>query len=191
MSSKIQGLLSTCERLIDKLATRAVDWTAAIVAFGDLTVTGDTIQATPFSNKVEVLKKSLHNIPRNSGGGNEGESSLEALHKALSLKGYRRSAMKVFIFMTDEPALKNRHTPSATITKLRKSETMVFVISDPLAYFKQMAAQTGGDWFQIKSGTDFLSILDKLFKKMGETITDVQKLTGGDVGAYLRLRGGS
>jgi hypothetical protein len=83
MNDKIDGLIESCESFVDKLAAKRIDWVAAVVGFGDLTVEGDRIVATPFSSSAERVKALLRGLPRYSGGGNEGESSLEALQAAL------------------------------------------------------------------------------------------------------------
>src|SRR5450759_5464107 len=94
MNDKIDALIQTCQSFVDKLATRRIDWVAAVVGFGDLTVEGDRIVATPFSSSADRVKALLRGLPRYSGGGNEGESSLEALQAALDQPGYRADAMK-------------------------------------------------------------------------------------------------
>ena len=93
MSDKIESLLATCSRFVEDFNALRLNHRIAIVSFGDLRVPGDRIQNTAFTADVEVTKKSLRHIPRNSGGGNEGESSLEALERALSLP-FRSDAVK-------------------------------------------------------------------------------------------------
>ena len=151
MNDKIDGLLNTCQRFVDEIAERNIDWRIAVVGFGDLTVEGDKIVATSFGRNVEVIKKSLREIPRYAGGGNEGESSLEALQKAMGLAGYRQSAINVFILVTDEPALHQGLTPSGITRQLMERGVLTFVISQAQEYFKAMASETGGEWFQRKS----------------------------------------
>lgn len=187
MNDKILGLLQTCQKFVDEIAARNIDWRIATVTFGDLKVRGDTIQTTGFSNKLETVKHMLANVPRNNGGGNNGESSLEALDKAFALN-FRPNAIKVFVFMTDEPAHRNKFKPNQIIGRLRQSGVLTFVISDPIDYFKRMASETGGKWFKISSDTNFLSILDDLFKKVTETVVEVQTLGGGNVQTYLQLK---
>ena len=189
MSDKIDGLMATSQKFVDKIASRNVDWRIAVVAFGDLTVAGDTIQATGFSNKLEAVKHELANVPRNDGGGNNGESSFEALDKALALS-FRQNAIKVFVLMTDEPALTRSFSPDQITKRLKQAGVLTFVISDPIDYFKRMASETGGKWFKISSETDFLSILDELFKTVTETVVEVQTLGGGNVQDYLQLKSG-
>lgn len=189
MSDKINGLLATSQTFVGRIAEKNVDWRIAIVAFGDLTVRGDKIEATAFSASVGTVRAWLQKIPRNSGGGNIGESCLEALEKAMQLQG-RPNAIRVFILMTDEPALEINTTVSAVIGRLRERAIITFVISDPIDYYKEMARETGGEWFQVSSSTDFLSILDRFSRKVAEVIQAVQLEAGGDVRKYLQLKSG-
>src|SRR3989449_4023349 len=112
MNDKIDGLIESCQSFVDRLATRRIDWVAAVVGFGDLTVEGDRIVATPFSSSADRVKSLLRGLPRYSGGGNEGESSLEALQAALDQPGYRPDTVKVVVLITDEPALQRRLRPA-------------------------------------------------------------------------------
>jgi len=190
MDDKIERLLQNCQQLVDKLAKQQVDPRIAIVAFGDLTVHGDKIVVTQFMNNLDTVKRSLVHIPHFSGGGNNGESSLEAMDKTLGLGTFRPDAIKVCILLTDEPAITRTFTPDAIIKRLKQAGMLTFVISEPQAYFKQMASETGGKWFQISSHVNFLSILDQLFKQVTQTVVDVQTLAGGDVQKYLELKSG-
>ncbi len=191
MDDKISGLLQSCQNFVDELGKRHIDWRVAIVSFGDLTVPGDKILATTFSHSTENIKTLLRNIPRNSGGGNTGESSFDALLKALSLAGYRDNSIKVFILMTDEPALQTQQITAKSVTEgLKVSGVLTFVISDPVDYYKSIARTTGGTWFQIGSETDFLSVLDVMARRVSQVVSDVQRLGGGSVQRYLELASG-
>lgn len=190
MNDKIDALIETCQSFVDKLATRRIDWVAAVVGFGDLTVEGDRIVATPFSSSAERVKALLRGLPRYSGGGNEGESSLEALQAAMDLPGYRTDAMKVVVLITDEPALQKKIRPSAMTGRLREAGVIAFVLSPKINYFRSMAADTGGEWWNVDSGGDFsriLALFDKIATRVAATLESVHKLTGGDVKAYLGL----
>lgn len=190
MSDKIDGLIDSCESFVDKLATRRIDWAAAVVGFGDLTVEGDRIVATSFSSSADRVKGLLRGLPRYSGGGNEGESSLEALRAALKQPGYRPDAMKVLVLITDEPALQRELRPSTITGMLREAGAIAFVLSPDIKYFRSMAAETGGHWWKVESGGDFskiLAIFDKIATQVASTVAAVQKLTGGDVKEFLGL----
>ena len=190
MNDKIDGLIESCQTFVDRLATRQIDWAAAVVGFGDLTVEGDRIVATPFSSNTDRVKALLRGLPRYSGGGNEGESSLEALQAALSQPGYRPGAMKVLVLITDEPALQRTLRPSTITGALREAGAMTFVLSPKVNYFRSMAADTGGEWWNVESGGDFskiLAVFDKIATKVASTVAAVHKLTGGNVREYLGL----
>ena len=190
MDGEINGLLKTLKSLADQLQQRRIDWRIATLAFGDLTVRGDRIMITPFTAKLDIVKRSLDKIPRFDGGGNDGESSLEAMDKVLNLGTYRPNAIKVCILLTDEPALTRGLKPQDITRRFKEAGILTYVISEPYVYFKQMALETGGKWFQISSRTNFLSILDQLFKKVTQTVVDVQTVANGDVQKYLQLMSG-
>lgn len=190
MNDKIDGLIESCESFVDKLARKRIDWVAAVVGFGDLTVEGDRIVATPFSSSADRVKALLRGLPRYSGGGNEGESSLEALQAALDQPGFRRDAVKVVVLITDEPALQRRLRPTTVTSKLREAGAIAFVLSPKINYFRSMATETGGQWWNVDSGGDFsriLDVFDKIATKVASTVAAVHKLAGGNVKEYLGL----
>lgn len=190
MNDKIDALIETCQSFVDKLATKRIDWVAAVVGFGDLTVEGDRIVATPFSSSAERVKALLRGLPRYSGGGNDGESSMEALQAALDQPGYRPDAMKVVVLITDEPALQKKIRPSAMTGRLREAGAIAFVLSPKINYFRSMATDTGGQWWNVDSGGDFskiLAVFDKIATKVASTLDAVHKLAGGNVKEFLSL----
>jgi Mg-chelatase subunit ChlD len=190
MSDKIESLLATCARFVESFQALQLDHRIAIVAFGDLNVRGDKIQNTAFTASVETTKRSLRRIPRYSGGGNEGESSLEAVERALSLP-FRPDAVKAIVLITDEPAHQQRLRADDIIRRLVERECLVFVASPPLAYFKQMAQRNGGKWYQVAADTHFNDLLDlfkDLARKVSQVVFDVYQIGDGSVADYLRLK---
>jgi hypothetical protein len=190
MNDKIDGLIESCESFVDRLAGKRIDWAAAVVGFGDLTVEGDRIVATPFSSSAERVKTLLRGLPRYSGGGNEGESSLEALQAALDQRGYRPDAMKVVVLITDEPALQRKLRPATMTGRLREAGAIAFVLSPKIKYFQSMAGDTGGYWWNVEKGGDFsriLDVFDKIATRVAATVAAVHELTGGNVKEYLGL----
>jgi hypothetical protein len=190
MNDKIDGLIESCQSFVDRLAAKRIDWVAAVVGFGDLTVEGDRIVATPFSSSADRVKTLLRGLPRYSGGGNEGESSLEALQAALNLPGYRPDAMKVIVLITDEPALQRELRPATMTGRLREAGALAFVLSPNLKYFRSMASDTGGQWWNVDSGGDFskiLDVFDKIATKVASTVAAVHQLTRGNVKEYMSL----
>ena len=162
----------------------------AVVAFGDLTVPGDKIEVTAFTDKVKVTKKSLQNIPRYGGGSNEGESSLEALEKALALP-FRTNAVQVIILITDEPALQHNIRASDMVNRLARRQVLTFVVSPPLAYFKEIAVKSGGKWYQVTADIDFTDLMEmfkKVAREVSQVVSDVYSIGDGSVAAYLQLK---
>jgi Mg-chelatase subunit ChlD len=189
MSDKIQGLLATCEKFVDDVSSMNLDYQVAIVAFGDLTVPNDSIVRTGFTQKVSVIKDSLRNVPRYGGGANEGESSLEAMDKAMQ-SPFRQGAVKVIILITDEPALQHQMKASDIINRLRQQEFLTFTIAPAIEYYQTMAKSNGGKWYQISSNTDFTDLLEmfkQVSEKVSQVVSDVYKLGDGSVANYLKL----
>lgn len=190
MSDKIKGLLQTCAKFVDRFGRLEMDSRIAIVAFGDLSVKGDKIVATSFTGNLQTTKNSLQKIPRFSGGANNGESSLEALQKAMTLD-FRDNAVKVVILITDEPALSSRNlAPVDVINELVAGEYLTFVVGTRDKYYKEMARATGGKWYQVSAHTDFTDLL-KMFgdiaDRVTDTVADVYRLGDGSVAGYLQL----
>lgn len=190
MSDKIRGLLSTAAKFVDRFGMLQMDARIAVVAFGDLTVKSDKIVATGFSRNIETTKNSLQKIPRFSGGGNRGESALEALQKAMALD-FRDNAVRVLLLITDEPALQNRNLKVGDVMEqLREREMLTFVVATPEKYYKEMAVKNGGKWYKISANTDFTDLLEMfgdIASKVSETVADVYRVGDGRVSDYLRL----
>lgn len=190
MSDKIKGLLQTATKFVERFGKLQMDARIAIVAFGDLTVKGDKIVATPFTQSIEITKSSLQKIPRYSGGGNRGESALEALQKAMALD-FRANVVKVLLLITDEPALQNRNVKAVdVINDLVAGEYLTFVVGTKDQYYKEMARATGGKWYQVSAHTDFtdlLAMFGDIADRVTDTVADVYRLGDGSVAGYLQL----
>ena len=190
MSDKIEGLLATCAKFVDEFAALHLDHQIAVVAFGDLTVPGDKIESTTFVSQVDMTIKNLKNVPRFGGGGNDGESSFEALEQAMNLP-FRSNAIKVIIHITDEPALQDRISAINITNRLVQNEILVFVVSPPIGYFKELANKTGGKWYQVSANTDFTDLMEmfqQIAIKVSQVVNDVYRLGNGNVTNYLRLK---
>lgn len=190
MSDKIKGLLQTAAKFVDRFGKLQMDARIAIVAFGDLNVKTDKIVATGFTRNIETTKSSLQKIPRFSGGGNRGESALEAMQKAMALE-FRDNVVKVLLLITDEPALQTRQLKVGdVIEQLHEREMLCFVVGTKDKYYKEMAARNGGKWYEISANTDFTDLLEMfgdIASKVSETVADVYRVGDGRVSDYLRL----
>lgn len=190
MSDKIEALLATAQRFVDELADLGMSHRVAVVAFGDLTVPGDDIVTFDFTDDIRKVKRTLAGVPRYGGGANDGESSLEALDRAVSLS-FRANAIKSIVLITDEPALQHRLSAEGLTKRLVQAEILAFVISPAEPYYKDLARRTGGRWHQVSATADFSNILE-MFKqvasKLSRVVADVIKIGGGSVRSYLQLK---
>lgn len=188
MDDKIDGLLQACSSFARRLAAKDVDWRVAIVAFGDLRVEGDRIVATGYMDHVENVQASLRRVPRFSGGANRGESSLDALDRAIGLPS-RHDATRVFLLITDEgPHQHGDLTAKAMADRLRTERIVTFTVAPDMKAYKNVASVTGGEWFEIREGVDFSSILsmfDAVAATIAVTVSAIAIDAGGDVERYL------
>lgn len=193
MDDKIEGLKQTCKFFVDEAKSLDLDMQFALISFGDIKVEGrgDKIEVvvSPTSS-IKKIKNGLTDMPRNSGFGNDGESSMEAIGEALGLK-YRAEAVKVLILITDEPAHQHNITADEMTKRLSEREFLVFVIAPSLPYYKVMALNNGGIWKEVGLDTDLSEILEA-FKEIARTVSEVAEevhlLADGSVKRYLQLK---
>jgi len=190
MSDKITGLLESCERFVVEFCELGLDHRMAAVAFGDLTVPGDRISIVKFTNSIATIKSALAKIPRYSGGGNEGESSLEAMDHALNLP-FRAEVVKAVVLITDEPALQLKFSAESIVRRLGEGEYLAFVVSPDEPYYRAMAKKTGGKWYAISSSVNLESILEmfkNLASQLSTVVSEVYRLGDGSLKQYLQLK---
>jgi von Willebrand factor type A domain-containing protein len=192
MSGKIQGLIDCMSGFADDLAELSLDWRLSVLPFGDLTVPGDRIDAgLPFVASVAEARSQLREMPRFSGGGNAGESSIEALLSAIA-KPWRPKAVRVVVLLTDEPAL-GAERADEVLGRLNSAEIICFVASPRHGYYRSWAAETGGHWVQISQSmdtNDILRLLRGLVKDVAKAASDVHAIAGGSYRKYLELTTG-
>jgi hypothetical protein len=190
MSGKIDGLLATCMFFAEECRTHAMSPEFTLIAFGDLNVPGDEIVTTVRAGDIDTFKRGLKAIPRFSGGGNEGESSLDAAVHAAKVE-CRPGAVKIIVLITDEPPLQHGNvTGPAVIRELIRGQFVAYVVSPPGILFQDMAKRTGGGWYEIGDHLDLSDILSKfrrLALQASALASDIHKLAGGSVAEYLRL----
>jgi hypothetical protein len=188
MSDKRDGLVSSMSSFVDDLSSLALDWRTACVPFGDLFVAGDRIDGDlPFVSTVQRAKDQLALMPPFNGGGNGGESSIEAMRAAFA-KPFRPETIKVLVLLTDDYA----HGASETITReLVRSETICFVASPDASYYRKWATSSGGKWREIRDRMDLAEILAFLRGLLTEVVATAAKVNElGSVRKYIELEAG-
>jgi hypothetical protein len=194
MSDKIDGLVACMSTLVADLAAMELDWRMTTIPFGDLNVPGDRIEdGMGLVATCAEAEAQLRSMPRFSGGGNEGESSIEAMLVGLD-RPWRPGALKVMVLLTDEPAHCSRSGPPEIVGEaLRRREVICFVASPDLPYFRAWAEGSGGRWVPIGPSMDttyLLRLLRGLVKEVAIVARDVHQLAAGSVPRYRELTTG-
>jgi hypothetical protein len=193
MMDKIDGLVRCMALLVADLGKLDLDWRVVTVPFGDLTVTGDRVVTDqPFVADVAAASHQLRSMPRFSGGGNLGESSVEAMLAACR-KPYRAGAVKILVLITDEPALGHQQGARAVDQALTALDAVCFSVTPDLPYYRQWAANHGGDWRQVAAAVDTRSIMrlfQSLLSRVASVADSVHRLGDGSVRKYLERGGG-
>jgi Mg-chelatase subunit ChlD len=112
MGWAINGVRDGIRRFADDLARNQIDFQVGLVAFRDLTVPTDRdagfelmevlkFRGEPLTSDADEFRREVSRLTAN-GGGDEAESSLEAIAEACRLP-LRKSATKVFLLITDAP----------------------------------------------------------------------------------------
>lgn len=193
MSDKIDGLVSCMSAFVDHLGQLSLDWRMSVLPFGDLTIPGDRVELQwPFVQTVDQAKQQLRQMPRFAGGGNDGESSVEAVLGATG-KPWRRGAVRVAVLLTDEPAL-GAGRSQQVLAKLHSAEIVTFVASPAHSYYQSWAARTGGKWVLIGQSMDtnaLLKLLRGLVSDVAKAAAEVHAIAGGSYKKYLEITSGN
>jgi len=188
MVDKIEGLVDCMNALVRDLARLALAWRLTTVPFGDLLVPGDRVVLDqPFVIDVDAAAEQLRTMPHFSGGGNLGESAVEAMLAACA-KSYRPRAVKVFVLVTDEPAHGHVEGDRAVHDALTALDAACFTVTPDLDYYRRWAENHGGEWRQVAAAVDtsaILALFASLLTRLVEVADAVHRIGGGSVRAYL------
>lgn len=149
MMGKRNAFLPSLHKLVNSITQITTGYRICVVSFGDLTVRGDKITSTEFTNSIKQIESDLENLPSFNGGNNVGESALEAIQHAINLP-FRQFAAKAVILLTDEPALPTIPIQSI-VSRLLEKEITTIVASPRIDYYLEFAQKTGGVWQEFLS----------------------------------------
>jgi hypothetical protein len=192
MSDKRESLIGCMNGFVDELGSLSLDWRASVLPFGDLTVHGDRVDGQlPFFSTAAAVKAELQKMPHFSGGGNAGESSIEAMNAAFT-KPWRPKAVKVVVLLTDDYALQSARS-TGVLSRLLSSETICFAATIDTQYYRGWAEQSGGKWVKISAQMNMQHVLDLLRGLVRDVATiaaEVHSIGAGSVRKYLELSQG-
>lgn len=192
MGGFIDGLVAAMGKFIEVIAEKNLDWRMTAVPFGDLFVPGDKIISNlPWVSSVDSARSQLKQMPRFSGGGNDGESSYEAINVALKKK-FRDKVLKVIILITDDNPHQTEFTTSSIVGQLVEVDALCFSVSHQVSTYQTLVTKTGGELIPISSSFNAQLIIDAFLKvanNLVERSTKVLELGGGSPQRLLEIEG--
>jgi len=178
MDDMIAGLIAQTATFVREAATRRLDLRYGLIAFGDLRVKGDRIETYPFTARPDEFAKWLRRMPRFSGGGNTGETSLDALLTATEHRGWGVDAVRMCILITDEPPVGMEVDLGTVGEQLRARRIVVFCVSPDHRAYRWLAEVTGGEWWDIFERVPFERLLERLANRVMKLAATILPLLG-------------
>lgn len=178
MQDKIDGLLDISADFAHKLEEQGSDYRLAMVCFG--TLEEDSVIREVFypSNNLEEFQAFLKTI-KDHGGGREDQ--ITAIRHAITQLNYRSGVQKVLILITDEPLYgweaerSGEPLPleewSRLVDELQRNKFTAFSVSPDEKYFRELAIQTGGEFYDIEKNRNFTDILIFIAEEINASLT--------------------
>ena len=193
MEGNINGLIKSMQAFTASLEEEKLNWRFSTVPFGDLLIPGDRIVTTmPWVQDVPRAQAQLQGMPRFNGGGNYGESSLEAMHGALS-RNFRKDALRVVVLITDDTPHEVKHSVQSITRDLIRNDFLCFVVAQHENVYLPFARETGGTTTRISSQIDashFISLFRKVATDISKRTVAVKSLANGSPQRLMEIERG-
>ncbi len=181
MEDNVLGVKQYIYNFLNPLKEKKIDVNLGLVEFSDISSRKEKVYG--LTDDPEKFKKWLDKTVF-YGGGDLPESGYEAIITALEKIKFRKSAQRIFIFISDSPQHdldydgKSRYTLDRIISKLIDENVSVDVIGIDDLTLKQLARGTGGQWKPIPGGDPRIDIpqssVQKIFSKL--TVSSIPDL---------------
>jgi hypothetical protein len=193
MEGNINGLIKSMKEFTAALEHEKLNWRFSTVPFGDLLIQGDRVVTTmPWVKDVPRAQAQLQGMPRFNGGGNFGESSLEAMHGALS-RNFRPTALRVIVLITDDTPHLKKHSVQSITRDLVRNDVLCFVVAQHENVYLPFAQETGGTSTRISSEVDasrFISLFRKVATDISKRTVAVKSLANGSPQRLIEIERG-
>lgn len=166
MDHLIAPLVRQVGTFVEEAGSRGLDLRWGLIAFGDLRIPGDKVVRYPFTAEPKRFTKTLRAMPRFSGGGNVGETSLDALVTAATHPEWRPQAVHIGILLSDEAPKGFRTTLEETGRALREQRIVLFCVSIKHRSYSWLSQVTGGEWWDIDEPVPFDRIFERLARRV-------------------------
>jgi hypothetical protein len=152
MGPYIQGVFLAVDGFMQILTEGGVDPCFGLVLFRDEKY-GEMPECYDLGIPPERIRAIL-NQTKAKGGGDEEESSLPAIKRALGLGGYREGAQRILLFITDAPPREPEHglTSESILAMLRDNAAVLFACTHREEPYSTFANATQGMLFPIEPG---------------------------------------
>ena len=152
MAGYLKGAVRALTGFVDILFAGNLQPSLALVIFRDEQI-GEPTQCYDVGTPAENIKGILHQTMA-TGGGDEPESSLPAITKALDLPGFPTGARKVLIHVTDAPCHdpENGLTAAGVLERLKQEGVLFHACCPDIEPYKKFVNATGGTLFPIHTG---------------------------------------
>jgi hypothetical protein len=178
MQDKIDGLLDISAKFAYKLEEQGSDYRLAMVCFGALeedSVIREVFYPSDSLDDFQAFLKTLNDY----GGGREDQ--ITAIRYAITQLNYRSGVQKVLILITDEPLYgweaERAGEPlpledwGRLVNELQRNQFTAFSVSPDEKYFREMAAETGGRFYDIEKNRNFTDILIIIAEEINASLT--------------------
>ena len=193
MEGNINGLIKSMQAFTASLEEEKLNWRFSTVPFGDLLIPGDRVVTTmPWVQDVPRAQAQLQGMPRFNGGGNYGESSLEAMHGALS-RNFRPNALRVIVLITDDAPHVKKHSVGSITKELVEGDFLCFVVAQHENIYLPFARETGGTTTRISAEVDasrFISLFRKVATDISKRTVALKSLANGSPQRMVELERG-
>lgn len=173
MEDNVLGVKQYIYNFLNPIKEKKIDVNLGLVEFSDISARKEKVYG--LTDDPEKFRKWLDKTVF-YGGGDLPESGYEAIITALEKIKFRKSAQRVFIFISDAPQHdldydgKSRYTLDRIISRLRDENVSVDVIGIDDLTLRQLAMGTGGQWKPIPGGDIKIDIpqpgVQKIFSKL-------------------------
>ncbi len=175
MAAAISGVIKALLRMVDIFVASQIVPTLGLVVFRDEKY-GEQPLVLPLGSRPEEICNLLKRTTAD-GGGDEPESSLPAIMRALDQMQHAEPGVKrIILHITDAPPHdpENGHTSKSVLEALKRHQAVYFACAPAIEPYKSFANVTGGTLFQLEEDMSADTFRDLLLNVAHQTVATVR-----------------
>jgi hypothetical protein len=172
IAAMIMGLLGFLDILVDA----GLDALVGLVVFRDETY-GEKTLVYDLTDDYETIRDVLKGTVA-KGGGDDPESALTAIRRALELDGFREGAQTFILMITDTSCHdpENGYSSQDALAQLLENNVVFFACSPPIEPYKTFVNATRGILFPIEVGVKSHAFQDVLLSVARATVKTMRAI---------------